>query len=159
MTELVTTEQVVHPITGELLAPDSPPETLAGFLAQVREYELELRAAKKLVTRWVLDVMDRRASWTLRAEGFTLTGQSPAPAESFDELALREDLLRLVDEDVLSVEAVDAAVETVVTFKVRRAGLSALRKLGGRVAETVDLHARLDEPTRYVSVKQAEGRS
>lgn len=150
-----TTELVVHPMTGEALElHNAETGDLAQLLDSLKDYESRLKEAKSLVSQEVLRRQDQSASWTTRAGGFVLKGSSPAPGEEYDALALREDLLGLVDEGALSIEAVDAAVETVVTFKARKAGLSALRKLGGVVAQIVDRHAQPTQKTRYVSISR-----
>lgn len=155
MTELELPRQFLNPLTGEALTLASPDEDLARWLADIREVESVIRENKKIVQREILSRMDRSASWTVRVPGFKLTGQSPAPVEEWDGVELRTALLGLVDEGLLTIEAVDGAVETVVAYKPRKAGIVKLRKLGGRVAETVDLLARASEPERRVSVGRA----
>lgn len=154
-TELEPTAQVLSPKTGEVLSPDSPPATLGQFLADVREHESEVKEAKRTVTRWLVAHMDKSASWTIRTDGLKLSAPSPKPTEQFDGAALHEALSALVDEGLLTVEAVDAAVETVVSYEPRKRGINALRALGGRVAEVVDAHATTVEKDRYVSVSRA----
>lgn len=145
-------EPVVHPLTGETLdLQTAPDENLARFLADVRDYESRLKEAKAIVSREALRRMDAGASWTLRAGDYTLKGSSPAPSEEWDEIALLSDLHQLVDEGVITEDAAGAAVETVITYKVRKAGINALRKLPG-VAQIVDRHSQPVEKTRYVSV-------
>jgi hypothetical protein len=154
MSDLVPTTsiQLVNPSTGEVVELDGPTESLAEFLADMREHESLCREAKKLVTREVVSRMDKSATWTLHVAGLKLSAASPAPTEEFDGPELKEALHALVEEGVLSIEAVDAAVETVVSYKPRKAGINALRKLGGRVAEVIAEHCREVEKDRYVSV-------
>jgi hypothetical protein len=150
---MTTTEiALLDPKTGEQLTLDHPTEDLARYLDSVRSLEWELRTQKRLVTEELLARMDKSASWTMHLPGMKVTGQSPAPEESWNGAELREALLRLADEGVITAEAVDAAVETVVSYKPRKAGISALRKLGGPVAEVVDSLRRLDQRDRRVSV-------
>jgi len=147
------TEIVVHPLTAEAVElASASTDDLAVLLDSVKDYESRLREVKSLVSREVLRRQDRDASWTTRAGGYVLKGSSPAPSEEFDALALRSELLGLVDEGALTIEAVDAAVETVVSYRARKAGISALRKLGGVIAQIVDRHATPIEKTRYVSI-------
>ena len=147
------TEIVVHPLTAEAVElASASTDDLAILLDSVKDYESRLREVKSLVSREVLRRQDHAASWTTRAGGYVLKGSSPAPAEEFDALALRSELLGLVDEGALTIEAVDAAVETVVSYRARKAGISALRKLGGVIAQIVDRHATPIEKTRYVSI-------
>jgi hypothetical protein len=67
---------------------------------------------------------------------------------------LRGRLEELVADGLLSMEAVDAAVEVVTGFKARAAGISALRKLGGVVAEAVEECSVSVEKPRRVSVSR-----
>lgn len=147
--------QFADPLTAEVLTLDSESGDLARFLTNVRELESVLREHKRMVTRELLTRMDRSASWTMRVEGgLKITGQSPAPAESWDGAELRTALLELVDAGVLAVEAVDAAVETVVSYRPRKAGITALRKLGGDAAAVVERLCVVSEPERRVSVSR-----
>lgn len=147
---------VVSPVTGEVLELTAHTDALAQYLVDVRETELLLREAKKLVSREIASRLDRIATWTLRLEGgLMVKTQSPQPTEEWDALAARSELLELVDEGVLSVEAVDAAFEPVVTYKPKKAGINKLRKLGGRVAEILSAHSHEVEKERYVTVSRA----
>lgn len=146
----------VNPRTGEVLSLDAPTSDLGAWLADLRDHEQLVRDMKALVTGEVLARMDRQGLWTLEdvETGIRLRGASPAPVEEFDAPALRDALLELVDEGVLEAAAVDRAIEVVVEYKPRKAGLAALRKLGGRVAAAVDAHARQVEKRRYVNVER-----
>jgi hypothetical protein len=150
--EITTLVEVLNPTTGEILSLDRPTGELGRYLLEVREFEQVLREHKNLVTRELLARLDKDASWTLYEDGLKIVGQSPAPVKEWDGAELRSALLGLVDEGVLSIEAVDAAVETIVTYKPRKAGIGKLRKLGGRVKATVDELARESEPRRSVTV-------
>lgn len=156
-TDLATTT-VVHPFTGETLQLErAETNDLGWFLNEMREYEMRLKEAKRAVTDEALRRLDHQAKWTFRTPDFTLKAPSPAPSEQFDELALRSDLWELVDQGVITEEAAGAAVETVVTYKTRIAGINALRKLGGQVAEVIDRHCTPVQKTRYVSVTPNRG--
>jgi hypothetical protein len=128
---------------------------LAAYLADLRDFESQLREHKRAVTRELLARFDRTAKWTHHFEGLKIAGQSPAPTEEWDGLELREALLSLVDSGQLTVEAVDAAVEQVISLKVRKQGVAQLRKVGGEVAETINRLCRTSEPERRVSVSRA----
>jgi hypothetical protein len=156
---MITTELVVHPFTGEALElHDAETSDLAQLLDSLKDYESRLKEAKSLIGREVLRRQDLKAEWTTRAGGFILKGASPATEsqEEFDGLALHSELLGLVDEGALSIEAVDAAVETEVVYTPKKAGIAKLRKLGGVVAQIVDRHATTTEKTRYVSISRAD---
>ena len=146
---------VVSPRTGEVLELDSSTEDLAGYLADVREYESLLREAKNLVQRELLHRMDRAAKWTERVPKYKLSAPSPKPEEQWDGATLRARLLELVDTGALAIEAVDAAVETVVSFKIRKAGVNALRAQDGAAARIVDELVTTVEKDRRVTVTRA----
>jgi hypothetical protein len=154
-TDLSQPVTIVNPTTGEALTLESSTEDLGRYLADVREAESLLREATNYVSAEILQRQDAAASWTTHVNGLTLTGASPAPSEEFDELALRESLWQLVDEGVITVEAADNAVETVVTYRVRKAGITALRKLGGRVADAINQHATEVPKRRSVRVERS----
>lgn len=155
MTDVERAVQFANPLSGEVLTLASPSDDLGRYLADLREFESVLREHKKMVTRELLGRMDKQASWTQHFAGLKLTGQSPQPGEEWDGAELREALLKLVDEGKLSIEAVDAAVETVVSYNVKKAGVNKLRKVGGVVASTVDGLVRPVERERRVSVSRA----
>lgn len=150
-----STDLIVHPFTGEQLElHDAGIDDLARLMDDLKDYKSRLQETQSLVSREVLRRQDQQASWTTRAGGFILKGSSPAPAEEYDALELRSELLGLVDEGALGIAAVDAAIETVVTYKPRKAGINALRKLGGVVAQIVDRHSRPVDKPRYVSISR-----
>lgn len=147
--------QFANPVTGEVLSLASSENELGRYLSDLREFESVIREHKKMVTRELVARMDRQASWTIHAgEGIKLTSQSPKPEEQFDGAGLRSALLGLVDEGVLSIEAVDAAVELVLSYKAHKKGINALRALGGRAKALVDEHATEVQKERYVSVSR-----
>jgi hypothetical protein len=146
---------LIHPLTGETLSlVHAGEDQLAQLLDSVKDYESRLREAKSLLSQEILRRQDQSACWTTRAGGFVLKGSSPAPSEEFDALALREDLLGLVDEGALHIQAVDAAVETVISYRARKGGINQLRKLGGVVAQIIDRHATPVIKSRYISVSR-----
>ncbi len=151
-TELGRPITVVSPRTGEVIEIDAPTKALAEYLLDVREHESLLREAKNLVQGEVLRRMDFEKKWTLHVPGLKLTGQSPQPVEMWDGLELREALSPLVDAGELSVEAMDAAVETIVSYKVHKRGINALRAGGGEAAEIVERLCNTTEPARRVSI-------
>lgn len=146
-------ERVVNPATGEVLDLTAPTVDLARALADMRDLETAWRDVKTTVTAELLSRLDRNGAWTQRLDaGFTIKAPSPEPVEEFDAAALHDALSQLVDEGVITVDAMDRAIETIVTYKPRVAGLKALRKLGGRVADTIAAHSHLAERRRYITV-------
>jgi hypothetical protein len=154
-TEITRPIEVWNPTTGELLDLTAPTDDLGRFLADVRELEELMRESKRFVSQELLARMDKQAKWTFHSSGLKLSGDSPAPVEEWNGAELRTALLELVDAGVIAIEAVDAAVETVVSYHPKKAGINQLRKLGGAVAETIDGLARQTERTRRVTVSRA----
>lgn len=131
-------------------------ETLAGLRDLIRDAEEEQRIAKRKIDAAILHRMDFQRKWTLHAAGWTLTAPSPEQVLEIDDAAaLHADLMGLVDAGMLAVDAVNDAVEQVVTFKPRKRGLAALRRGGGEAAEIVAAHEVRVDPVRRVSVKRA----
>lgn len=151
-TEIQAAPQFPNPITGEVLSLASPDDDLARWLSDMREYRSQLTEIERAVKQEFLARMDRQAAWTIHAGGVKVSGTSPASVEDWDGAELRTALLALVDEGVVDISAVDAAVETVVEYCPRKRGIAQLRKLGGRVAAAVDGLARVSEPERRISV-------
>lgn len=154
-TDIAQSMTVVSPRTGEIITLSGTTEDLGAYLADVREHESLLKEAKRLVQRELVARMDRQAKWTIHAGGLKLSAPSPKPSEVWDGAELRAQLLALVDDDTLAIEAVDAAVEVIVDHKVHKAGVNALRSLGGPAREIVDALAEEPEKERYVSVTRA----
>lgn len=155
MTDIERAVQFANPLSGEVLTLGSPSEALGDYLADLRELESVLREHKRVVQRELLSRMDHSVSWTIRAEGLKITGTSPAPVEEWDGFELRSELLKLVGDGLLAIEAVDAAVEIVRTYKTHKTGINALKKLGGPVSDTIESLKREVEKERYVSVSRS----
>lgn len=148
--------RLFDPASGaEISLPDAPTATLAELRDIIRRTEEDQRLAKQAIDAELLARMDRGAKWTLREGGFVLSAPSPSPVEEFDGHALRADLEDAAERGLISTEAVDAAVEMIVDYKPRAAGISALRKLGGEIADIISRHATTSERQRRVKVKAA----
>lgn len=151
------TSLIPHPLTGEALDLTADTEDLAYWCDQIRELERQAKEAREILGLELMRRMDSKASWTLRAGGFKITAPSPAPKREWNVDALRSTLADLRDQG-LDEDAIDAALEVVVTYKPRTVGLNALRKLGGEVAERIDACGEDVEPTRRVTVKLEHAR-
>jgi hypothetical protein len=127
---------------------------LARLLADVREAESIFREAKREVAREIHRRFDANAKWSDTVDGLKITGQSPAPVEEWDGEKLREALLELHARGKIELAAVYAAVRIEQTFKVQKAGITNLRRLGGEVAATVDGLCQRSERERRVSVSR-----
>lgn len=144
--------QVLNPITGEVLTLDSSTAALGQALGDIREFKSLLDETVRAISGELHARMDQEALYTVHTPGLELRGQSPAPVESWDGVELRTALLELSDAGTLSIDAVDRAVETVVTYKARKAGIVALRKLGGEVEQTIDSLCQRSERERRITV-------
>ena len=149
---------VASPTTGEVIdLATAPTETLAAYLDGVRDLERRLREQKAMATAEVLARMDREGRWTATLGDWKLTAPSPEPRRVYDAAALRADLEQLVADDLIAPAAAARAVEEVTTLKVSAAGVKALEKLGGPVADAVERHRTLETRDRRVSVTRQRG--
>lgn len=147
---------LIEPNTGELVPLH---EATDAHIAAVRDHLKDLRSrieeANRVIDQELLGRMDQDRCWTIHAGGLTLTAPSPAPAFEWDAPGLYSDLEAMVADGELSERAFVAAVEEVVGYKVKHAGVQALLKGGGPVAEIVLAHRTEVEKPRRVSVKRA----
>jgi hypothetical protein len=147
--------QLADPDTGELVdLGNATEDQLARALDAIADHYREIASWKRMVSDEVLRRMDSFASWTIHAGGLKLTAPSPAPQIAYDEPALREALETLADAGRFDHQAVERAVERVVTFKVHAAALKALAKLGDDVAMAIAGHATTLDKTRTVRVSR-----
>jgi len=144
--------EVVHPATGELLTHGSPDEDLASALEVIREAEHDLADAKRVISGWLLERMDHEASWTRRGGAFKLQSVAPHPVTEYDGEALRRLLDEAVEAGAISEAARDGAVSVELSYKVHAAGVGALLRLGGELAEQVRACGQDVERRRYVRV-------
>lgn len=154
-TELEQATQLVNLKTGEQLSLDSPTEDLARYVDDMRVLKSEIQEVVNIVGRTLLTRLDFRGKSSLHAGAWKLSAPSPKPEEVWDGALLRAELMSFVDAGVLSIEAVDDAVEQIITFKVKKAGVNSLRNLGGEIAATVEGLKGSKEKTRYVKVERA----
>jgi hypothetical protein len=148
--------RLFDPATGEELElASAPTDQLAEMRAYIRDLEEDLKLAKQALDGEVIRRMDLECRWSWSGNGYTLKAPSPAPGIEFDAAQLRGRLEELVAEGLLSMAAVDAAVEVVTEFKPKVAGINALKKLGGAVAEAIAECATEVEKPRRVSLGRA----
>jgi hypothetical protein len=153
--ELQQVERFPNPITGEMLSLSSPDADLARFIADIRDYETQVRGLKSLVNAELLRRLDERLDgWTAHLEdGITISAPSPEPSDEWDAAGLRGALEELADKGTLPISAVDAAIEVVVSYKPKTAGLKVLRKAG--YGELLDRFVRKVEKARYIKVSRS----
>lgn len=147
---------VRDPITGEVI-PLSDTAKLADWLVSLRAHEDAITRARRIVSQLIIAAMDKGGSWTINRPGGSVRAPSPAPgmsAAQWDGNELYTVLSRLVDEDVITAEARDNAVEIKTEYKAKAKGVAALLKIPV-VAPYVE-SCRAEEPPpkpRSVSVK------
>lgn len=147
---------LVIPATGELISLDAPTDILAHVLEHIREIESDLRDAKRTLSAELHARMDVEAQWTVQAGKFKLTGQSPESGVSYDPYKLTEALAPFLASGAVTPQALNAAVERITTYKVRIAGVNALKRLGGEVRKAIEAVAEHRDPSdRRVSVSRA----
>jgi hypothetical protein len=147
---------VIDRATGELIPlKDAGDDALASLRDYLKDLRSRIAEANNLLDAEVVRRMDQDRCWTIHAGGLTLTAPSPAPAYEWDAPGLYADLESMVADGELSERAFLAAVEEVVGYKVKAAGVNALLKGGGPVAEIVESHRAAVEKPRRVSVKRA----
>ncbi len=144
---------VVDPTTAEVIdLAQAPTDTIAAYLANVRDLERQIREQKKLAAEEVIRRMDEQAVWTVRVGDWKLSAPSPAPATVYDAAGLLADLEQLQADDLVAPAAVQRAVERIETLRVVPAGVKALEKLGGAVADAIERHRSEQPKDRRVSV-------
>lgn len=148
-----STDLVVIPSTGEALSLTQPTDDLAAAVDFCRDLKRQADTAIRTIGEELLRRQDKAASWTTHTEHFEIVGQSPAPDTEWDVDALRATLTDMVEAEEIADEAFDNALEPVVTWKVRKRGLDAIRKLNDDVRERIDACGRAVERQRRVAVK------
>ena len=153
MTEIVEQRLAIHPVTGEALElSTATTDVLAEAIEACDTVAGRARDTKRELGNEVLARMDAEAKWTARVGGYKLTGASPAPKVEYDAAALAAALDDLVQKGVIAEGARESAIEVVVTFKPRQAGINALKKLGPEVADAIAACEQTVEKARSVRV-------
>ena len=129
------------PGTGEQLDLDASDDQLATWLKEMQEFRKSMAVIERALKDELLSRMDRRGRWTHHAAGASVSAESPQPGEDFDGEGLYRELMDIVRDGELDREAVDAAIELLpVSYKVKKSGITALRRIGGRAAAAVEAH-------------------
>lgn len=150
---------LTNPSTGDSVAlSDATVDQLADYKLAVAEWQDAAKAAQQMADGEILRRMDKQAKWTIHTPFGILTGRSPADVRTIDDpQGLRDALLELEAQGLLSTEAVEAAISQPPPkpqpLKVAVSGIDALLKIGGQVAETVERFSRMVPPDRKVTRK------
>lgn len=148
------TSLAIIPTTGEQLDLTAPDEQLVEWFDELRDAERQVKEIRDAIAGEITARCDRRAKWSFSAHGLKVSVPSPAPKTEWDIDALRSTLASMQAEG-LDEDAVDAALEPVVTWKVRLSGLNAIRKLSTDHADRIDACGVQVDPVRRVSVRRA----
>lgn len=147
---------LIEPNTGELVLLS---EAQTGHIAEIRDHLKDLRSqideANRILDREVLGRMDHRCSWTLHEGNLTLTAPAEKTQDAWDGAGLHLTLEDLVAEGDIAPEAMHAAVEEIISYKVKAAGVKALLKTGGHIAACILEHRTEAPRDRRVTVKRA----
>jgi len=153
MTDVVRT--VTVRATGEIISLGAPTDILAEHVDQLKDMKSQIDEALGEVNLELLRRMDLEAKWTARVGPWTVRGDSPAPKVDYNGEQLYEDLYSLAARGDISYEALEAAVEQITGYKVKVAGVNALKKRGGKIAEVIEAAASTSERRRSVRVERA----
>lgn len=148
---------VADPGTGEAICLETASlRELAVYLEDAREVEAQIRSAKRAVSIELHRRMDEQARWTLDADGYKLSGESPARVD-YKPAKLFETLQDLVADGTISPEAAGAACERVYTYKAIARGVQAIKKLGGAAAKAIALtEVPVDPLTRSIKIRRKD---
>lgn len=147
---------VADPITGEVV-PLSDTARLADWMVALKAHRAALNTASALVQEVLVAAMDRDASWTINRPGGTVSTTSPArgvAAAQWDGPKLHDVLSRLVEQDIISKQALAAAVKIETEYVPIAKGVKALLSLPDVAPYVETCRASEVEPKkRSVSVK------
>lgn len=132
--------------TGELLEPNL--ENAAIVIDAARSMKTIVNDIVNEATAYVVQEAAVRGTKTLRSEGHEVS-LSGGTSDEYDA----HDLMQLLREAGCPEDRIDAAVETVITYKVNRAVLRQLAGANGDYKAAIDLARREVEKPYRVSVK------
>jgi hypothetical protein len=143
--------ELVVPYSGEVVRLDAPTDALAEIVYGIRELESELRSMKAILSEEVHRRMDEEARWTVEAGRFKVSGRGAGVTTAGPRLwKVLEDL---VEAGRITRRAAEAAVALEVAYKVRVAGVQAVKRVGPDVAEAVAAaEIPLDPSSRRLTV-------
>ncbi len=147
--------EVLDPLTGELVnLITADLDDLAGWLDHVREYKRMCDQALNVVQERMYREIDPGGQWTVIRPNWKITGTSPAPTVKYDGERVYKAARKLVKDGLLTKDAAGKAVERVVSFKARVAGIQALSKISPVIAAAFE-ECSTEEPklSRGLNVK------
>lgn len=150
-----TIPALVNPHTGEVTElANVPTDTIARWLALYRATQDVMKDGKRAIDAEMCVRADYDAQYHIDVEGVgRITVDGPADEEVWDLKKLKEVLDGLVKDKEISESAATAALEPVITLKVRANGIKALRKRGGHIEASINACRELHPPVRYANLK------
>lgn len=127
-------------MSGEIVAiRNASDEALGRWFTTYKHAQDLLRSAKRDIDAEFIRRADFNATQHLDIQGYgRVTVDGPKDEEVWRVEDLRACLKRLVSEGSISETAAYAALEKVVSWKVKASGINNLRKLGGYVQGSID---------------------
>ena len=146
-------ENLLDPITGEVVDLNSPPERLAEWFDQATEWERRMREAKGIAREELLKRLGRSGSTSL-VEGDWHLKQTSSSVE-YDADKLDKALKELTKRGKIDEEAYESAIGAQVVLKPNAAVLNRLKKNAGpEVKEAIEACVAKTRPPS-VTVKRA----
>lgn len=143
-------------MSGEIVTmQEASDEALGRWFSAYKQAQDLLRVAKRELDAELVRRADYNATAHLDIRGIgrvTVTG--PKDEEVWDVEKLRETLRTLVADGNISDSAAYSALERVVTWKPKVAGLNALRKLGGEIEARIEVCCDRQPPVRRATLKE-----
>lgn len=150
-------DAVPMPGSGERLDLTASNGQLARYLDEAAELKRQIDVVRKMIGDELLERMDAGASWTVREDGYKISGKSPATSRVWDVERTRQVLRELVEARKITRAAALAAIKKNVSYSVQPAGINAVLKLPGMAAALEDCWHEV-EPSRGVpSVSRGSG--
>lgn len=115
---------VAHPATGEIIALDSPTDLLAAALLDSKDLVARAQSYSRAIKDELLRRMDYERTYTAHLRGLKVEGDGER-APDYDGEKLWKGLAELVPE-VISLGALENAVERSRTYKAKKRGISKL---------------------------------
>lgn len=161
MTELAARDHeavvsIPNPLTGEVLDLHASTDLLAAALDAVKEQKSRLDEFASIVKAELLARMDHEATYSFTGRGFKVSGDGPRQP-NYDGETLYGALAPLVRAGELGKAAFDKAVEMTPTYKAKKNGINALKKLPNEAVQAALASAEIpNESPRQVRVSRAD---
>ena len=153
-TDATTGQEIVVPLTGELIDLNATTDILADATKRIRDLESELARLRASIGRVIVDRMDHENLRTAEVGDYVITVDAPGGVD-WDTKKLEAEWWRLVDHDSISGEAMDRVMPIKRTVAVRELK-KLLTTLNDDEYERVADCSTPSRKTRRVKVDDAE---